>query len=112
MVELFPVMVPSMLFSVVVPTYNRLYLLSRALETVCAQTHADFEIIIVDDGSTDGTREWLASHGAPVPVRVLEQSNRGPGAARNLGIREARGDYIAFLDSDDLWFPWTLETFA
>jgi glycosyltransferase involved in cell wall biosynthesis len=99
-----------MLFSVVIPTYNRLSLLQRTLGSVRRQSHADFEIIVVDDGSTDATREWLASHGGD--LRVFKQPNRGPGAARNVGAREARGDYVAFLDSDDLWFPWTLDVFA
>ena len=99
-----------MLFSVVIPTYNRLALLQRTLASVRRQSYADFEVIVVDDGSTDATREWLASQGGD--LRVLEQSNRGPGAARNLGAREAGGDYVAFLDSDDLWFPWTLDVFA
>jgi GT2 family glycosyltransferase len=99
-----------MLFSVVIPTYNRLSLLQRTLASVRRQSHADFEIIVVDDGSTDGTRKWLALHGGS--LSVLEQPNRGPGAARNVGAREAQGEYIAFLDSDDLWFPWTLNVFA
>ena len=99
-----------MLFSVVIPTFNRVSLLQRTLASVEAQSFTDFEIIVVDDGSTDGTRDWLASQ-RPL-LRVLEQANRGPGAARNLGAREARGDYVAFLDSDDLWFPWTLRVFA
>ena len=99
-----------MLFSVVIPTHNRLSLLQRTLASVRRQSHADYEIIVVDDGSTDATREWLASNSGS--LRVVQESNRGPGAARNVGAREARGEYIAFLDSDDLWFPWTLETFA
>ena len=99
-----------MFFSVVIPTYNRLALLQRTLASVRRQSYADFEVIVVDDGSTDATREWLASQGGD--LRVLERSNRGPGAARNLGAREAGGDYVAFLDSDDLWFPWTLDVFA
>jgi GT2 family glycosyltransferase len=99
-----------MLFSVVIPTYNRLSLLQRTLASVRRQSHADYEIIVVDDGSTDATREWLASNSES--LRVVQESNRGPGAARNVGAREARGEYIAFLDSDDLWFPWTLEVFA
>jgi hypothetical protein len=97
-------------FSIVIPTYNRLSLLQRTLASVRRQSHADFEIIVVDDGSTDATREWLASHGGS--LRVFEQPNRGPGAARNVGARAARGEYVAFLDSDDLWFPWTLDVFA
>jgi glycosyltransferase involved in cell wall biosynthesis len=102
--------VPPMLFSVVIPTYNRLSLLQRTLASVRRQSHADFEMIVVDDGSTDATREWLASNGGS--LRVVEESNRGPGAARNIGAQEAQGEYIAFLDSDDLWFPWTLDVFA
>jgi GT2 family glycosyltransferase len=99
-----------MLFSVVIPTYNRLSLLQRTLASVRRQSHADYEIIVVDDGSTDATREWLASNSGS--LRVVQESNRGPGAARNVGVREAEGDYVAFLDSDDLWFPWTLDVFA
>ena len=99
-----------MLFSIVIPTYNRLLLLQRALASVRRQSLSDFEIIVVDDGSTDATQEWLTSQGGA--LRVLKQSNRGPGAARNVGAREARGEYVVFLDSDDLWFPWTLDTFA
>jgi GT2 family glycosyltransferase len=101
---------PSPLFSVVVPTYNRLPLLAAALDSVWRQTLADYEVIVVDDGSTDGTREWLAEQATR--VRVCRQENKGPGAARNLGAGAARGRYIVFLDSDDLWFPWTLATYA
>jgi glycosyltransferase involved in cell wall biosynthesis len=97
-------------FSIVIPTYNRLGFLKRALSSVWAQTFTDFEVIVVDDGSTDGTTEWLAAQGAR--MRTITQANRGPGAARNLGTREARGEYVAFLDSDDVWPSWTLETFA
>jgi glycosyltransferase involved in cell wall biosynthesis len=97
-------------FSVVIPTYNRLNLLKQAVSSVWAQTHTDYEIIVADDGSTDGTVEWLAAQGER--VRAITQANRGPGAARNLGTREARGKYVAFLDSDDVWPSWTLETFV
>jgi GT2 family glycosyltransferase len=99
-----------MLFSVVIPTFNRLDLLPRTLAALSAQTFSDYETIIVDDGSTDGSREYLASLGNT--VTVLHQENRGPGEARNLGVRAANGDYVAFLDSDDIWFPWTLATFG
>jgi hypothetical protein len=98
------------LFSVVIPTLDRIALLRRTLATVFAQEHAGAEIIVVDDGSTDGTPEYLASL-AP-RVRVVRLERRGPGAARNAGATAASGDYLAFLDSDDLWFPWTLTTFA
>jgi GT2 family glycosyltransferase len=97
-------------FSVVIPTYNRREMLRDALASIWSQTFSDYEVIVVDDGSTDGTQESLISQNAP--FRFLTQSQRGPGAARNLGIREAQGEYLAFLDSDDLWFPWTLETYA
>lgn len=99
-----------MLFSVIIPTFNRAALLARTLDSVWAQRFTDFEVIVVDDGSTDGTLEFLKSLGQR--VRVLQQGNRGPGAARNLGVKAAQGNYIAFLDSDDVWFPWTLETYA
>ncbi|WP_141619613.1 glycosyltransferase family A protein [Myxococcus sp. AB036A] len=96
-------------FSVIIPTYNRARLLEAALASVFAQEERDFEVLVVDDGSTDDTLETLARHGEQ--VRVLSQRNAGPGAARNLGIQEARGTYVAFLDSDDVWFPWTLATY-
>jgi len=142
-------------FSIIIPTFNRLPKLIDALKSVRDQTFTDYEVIVVDDGSTDGTAEAVgrlaAENGlaaeplkagteevgeseyllfskqfssvsttssvASVPsvaklsLRIIRQENKGPGAARNAGIRNARGKYVAFLDSDDLWFPWTLETF-
>jgi glycosyltransferase involved in cell wall biosynthesis len=98
------------LFSVVIPVYNSVNFVSATLESVLSQTFTDFETIIVNDGSTDGTRNVLEQYADH--FRVIHQKNRGPGAARNRGIREASGRYVAFLDSDDLWFPWTLEVFA
>src|SRR5262245_34837999 len=97
-------------FSVVIPTYNRLDFLKQTLSSVWNQTFADYEVIVVDDGSNDGTHDYLLD--LDNKVQVVRQANSGPGAARNCGVRKARGDYIAFLDSDDLWFPWTLDTFA
>jgi len=94
------------LFSVIVPTFNRADLLSGTLESVFGQRFTDFEIIVVDDGSTDGTINYLQSLGNR--IRVFQQPNLGAGPARNLGARHAQGRYLAFLDSDDLWFPWTL----
>jgi glycosyltransferase involved in cell wall biosynthesis len=98
------------LFSIIIPTYNRRDLLRRTLDSVRAQTFTDSETIVVDDGSTDGTAEYLARLAGK--VRVVRQSNSGPGAARNAAAAIAAGEYLAFLDSDDMWFPWTLATYA
>jgi glycosyltransferase involved in cell wall biosynthesis len=96
------------LVSVVIPTYNRRPLLRAAIDSVLAQTYADREIIVVDDGSKDGSaQELAASYGET--VQVVTQANRGVAAARNVGVARAAGDYIAFLDSDDLWLPRKLE---
>jgi hypothetical protein len=97
------------LFSVIIPTFDRIGLLDRSLNSVFAQRFTDFETIVVDDGSTDGTAEYLKVLGHK--ISALGQPNQGPGCARNLGARHARGEYLAFLDSDDLWFPWTLERY-
>jgi hypothetical protein len=97
-------------FSVIIPTFNRFDFLVEALESVWKQTYTDYELIVVDDGSTDATPQFLADLGDR--VRVVRQQNLGPGAARNLGVGHATGDYLAFLDSDDLWFPWTLEAYS
>ena len=97
-------------FSVVIPAYNRHALLVEALDSVWQQTFTGFEVIVVDDGSTDGTTEYLRSLGRK--VRFSTDQNLGPGVARNRGIEMAEGTYVAFVDSDDLWFPWTLETYA
>lgn len=99
-----------MLFSVVIPTFNRRELLAEALCSVWAQTFTDYEVIVVDDGSTDGTWDYLSS--LREEIIAVRQENRGPGAARNAGAKLARGDYVAFLDADDIWFPWTLAAFA
>jgi hypothetical protein len=99
-----------MLFSIIIPTYNRAAYLRQTLESVFAQTFTDYEVVAVDDGSTDETLQVLRSYGQQ--VRFFRQENAGPGAARNLGMTQARGDYVAFLDSDDIWFPWTLAVFA
>jgi glycosyltransferase involved in cell wall biosynthesis len=94
------------LVSVVIPSYNRLHCLPRAIASVLAQSHPALELIIVDDGSTDGTHEWAASFACPIPFTFhpLER-NMGAAAARNRGIELARGTYVAFLDSDDIWHP-------
>ena len=99
------------LVSVVVPTYNRAYCVGRAIESVRAQSHSNWELILVDDGSTDNTAEFIAStYKEDARVRYLRQDNAGVSAARNTGIKAARGNYIALLDSDDAWKPWKLKT--
>jgi len=86
--------------SVVIPSFNRASLLKEAIDSVLAQDFDDFELIVVDDGSTDGTPELLQSY---ANICVVPQDRRGVSAARNAGIRQASGDFLAFLDSDDLW---------
>jgi glycosyltransferase involved in cell wall biosynthesis len=92
---------------VVIPTYNRAALIGGAIQSVLAQTAPNVEVIVVDDGSTDGTDKELAQFGDR--IRVLRQQNGGVSAARNAGIRAACGKWIAFLDSDDRWEPRKLE---
>ncbi|NOQ35372.1 MAG: glycosyltransferase [Methylococcaceae bacterium] len=94
--------------SVIIPSYNRAELLNRALKSVYAQTHSPDEVIIIDDGSTDNTRE-LISKNYP-HASYLYQENKGVSAARNTGIQEATGEWLAFLDSDDEWLPDKLAT--
>jgi len=96
------------LVSVVIPTYNQPDFLREALESVFAQTFKDYEVIVVNDGSTDGTAELLEQYGDR--IRVVTQDNQGIGRARNRGMDAAVGRYIAFLDHDDLWHPSKLET--
>ena len=93
--------------SVIMPAYNAARFVGETIESVLAQTHRPEEIIVVDDGSSDNTLDVLASYGAT--VRVLQQSNGGPTAARNAGVAIARGEWLAFLDADDLWMPSKLE---
>ena len=88
--------------SVILPTYNRLPMLKEAMDSVLAQNFEDMELIVVDDGSTDGTAEEMKRYGGRVKL-IQHSRNRGVSAARNKGILHARGKYIAFLDSDDLW---------
>lgn len=101
------------LISVIIPAWNRAIYLGEALESVFAQTFTDYEVIVVDDGSTDGTRGMLEPYIAR--IRYLHQDHKGVPTARNLGVEQARGKYIAFLDSDDLWestfLSKTLEAF-
>jgi glycosyltransferase involved in cell wall biosynthesis len=89
--------------SVVIPTYNYARYVPEAVDSVLAQSFEELEVIVVDDGSTDQTAEILRSFGEQ--IRNIRQEHRGLSAARNTGIRAARGQYVAFLDSDDLWLP-------
>ena len=93
--------------SVIVPTFNRAAWLESTVRSALAQTHAPLEIIVVDDGSTDGTEAVARS--LPAPVTYLRQENAGVAAARNAGARVARGHWLAFLDCEDLWEPRKLE---
>lgn len=97
----------SELVSVIIPTYNRAVDCRRAVESVLAQSHREVEVIVVDDGSEDATRE--AIEGLDSRVVYLRQENAGVVAARNRGLAASQGAFIAFLDSDDLFLPWKLE---
>lgn len=97
-------------FSVLIPTYNREQHVREAVESLLAQTWDAFEVFVIDDGSTDGTQEVLAKFGSR--IHVLRQANQGPEVARNTAAAQARGDYLVFLDSDDLLLPNALETYA
>jgi len=90
--------------SVIIPTYNRAAWVTEAAASVLAQTYRDFELVVVDDGSTDGTLAALAALGGEVRV-IRREARQGVSAARNLGTAAATGDWLAFLDSDDLWLP-------
>src|SRR4051794_14485488 len=92
--------------SVVIPTYNRAHLVPRAVASALANVIAGDEVIVVDDGSTDGTETALAPYRER--IRLVNGRHAGAGGARNLGVREARGDLVAFLDSDDEWMPGKL----
>jgi glycosyltransferase involved in cell wall biosynthesis len=94
--------------SVVIPCYNAEPFIAETIESVLHQTYADFELVLVDDGSTDRTAEILGSYSDP-RVRVIRQANAGISAARNRGVAESRGSHVAFLDNDDLWLPEKLE---
>jgi glycosyltransferase involved in cell wall biosynthesis len=94
--------------SVVLPLYNKAAFLRRTLDSIAVQTFSDFEVIIVNDGSIDGG-EALAEAYPDSRFRTLHQANAGPGAARNRGLAEAKGSFIAFLDADDEWLPEYLE---
>lgn len=93
--------------SVLIPTYNRAYIIAASIDSVLAQTYQNVEIVVVDDGSTDDTPAVLEKYGSR--IRYIFQQNAGLAAARNTGLAAARGEYIAFQDSDDIWLPNKLE---
>ena len=95
--------------SIVIPTYNRVVRLRRVLAGLAGQTHQDFETVVVSDGSTDGTRNYLASDEPPLPVVACHQDNQGPAAARNLGVRTATGKLVLFIDDDVVPTPTLVE---
>ncbi|MFN6487966.1 MULTISPECIES: glycosyltransferase [unclassified Nostoc] len=95
--------------SVIIPTYQRGHIVSQAINSVLAQTYKDYEIIVINDGSQDNTPQVLAEFSDRHHITAIHQANQGLSAARNAGIRSARGKYIAFLDDDDLWEPQKLE---
>src|SRR5205814_6069934 len=102
---------PAPTISILTPAYNASEFLSQTVASALAQTWRDFELLIVDDGSTDDTRDIASAWERTDPrVRVLTRPHGGPSAARNTAIAEARGSYFALLDSDDLWHPSFLDS--
>ena len=97
-------------FSVVVPAYNATRTIGATIGSILRQSHEDLELIVVDDGSSDGTPDLVREFGAnDERLRLVEQPNKGTAGARNTGIGEARADLVAFLDNDDMWMPSYLE---
>ena len=94
--------------SVIIPVYNRKDMISDAVESVLSQTYKDLEVVVIDDGSTDNTVEEIKKIKDPRIV-LLKAEHKGPYHARNMGIKKSKGDFIAFLDSDDMWLPEKLE---
>jgi glycosyltransferase involved in cell wall biosynthesis len=97
------------MFSIIIPLYNKAHYIIRALESVKAQTFKEYEILVIDDGSSDEGPNLVLNHFGD-SVTLISQSNQGVSAARNAGIAKAKFDYIAFLDADDCWHPEYLET--
>jgi glycosyltransferase involved in cell wall biosynthesis len=95
------------LVSVIITSYNQAHFLNDAIESVLTQTYSRFEIVVVDDGSTDNAAEVVARYPG---VRYMRQDNQGLSAARNTGLRESNGAYLTFLDADDRYLPSALET--
>ena len=98
------------MFSVIMPVYNGEKFIDEAIESVFMQSENDWELIIVNDGSTDSTGEVLGKYDKNEKIRIINQPNSGVSVARNNGMENAKGDYIAFLDADDIWHDNHLET--
>ncbi len=98
-----------MRFSVIVPTFNRSDLLSKTIDSVVNQSFSNYEVIVINDGSTDNTKDLLESYSSK--IRVIHKENSGSEKSRNAGAYIAKGEYFCFFDSDDLMFPWTLEVY-
>lgn len=96
-------------FSILIPVYNRAKLVKECIDSIFAQTYRDYEIIAIDDGSTDQTWDVLQSYGSR--IFSIRQSNQGPEVARHLGASKANGEYLVFLDSDDMLLPWSLAVY-
>lgn len=97
------------MISVIIPAFNSEQFIVQAIESVFFQTYQNFELIVVDDGSRDNTRNILENYKDTKNISLISQKNQGAAAARNAGIKSSRGDYISFLDSDDVWLPRKLE---
>jgi glycosyltransferase involved in cell wall biosynthesis len=95
------------LVSAIIPNYNYSHFLGQAIDSVLAQTYPDIEILVVDDGSSDGSRDVLDGFGDR--IKVIYQQNQGVAAARNNGVQASRGSFVAFLDADDVWLPTKIE---
>jgi len=95
--------------SIITPTYNRAKFIKDAIDSVLDQSFSDWELLIVDDGSTDNTSELLTAYEGDTRIYYIKQPNRGQSIARNVALSRARGKYIGFLDSDDTWYPDKLE---
>ncbi|MFC4700147.1 glycosyltransferase family 2 protein [Glaciecola siphonariae] len=99
------------LVSIIMPIYNRARFLAQAIDSICGQQYTNWELIIVDDGSSDDSLSLLADLVKDItqPIVILEQTNQGPAAARNAGINAAKGEFVAFFDSDDFWYSFHLQ---
>lgn len=98
------------IISVIIPTYNRAHTIARTIKSVLSQTYQNFEILVADDASTDDTEDLIREFARSSPIHyVRHEKNQGAPTARNTGAKKARGEYLAFLDSDDIWYPQYLE---